>query len=153
MRKITLYFTGILCLIQLAISQQTTSGNILKLETNGILTAHLSYDRIFPVNEKSSLMLGADVIMGVGFAYGATGFAPEINVLLFGPKHFLEVGGLMIIDMEDDDPEEGAEISSPGLRTSYRYELPSGLSVGSSLLLLLDIDPPVVPTLYLGYSF
>jgi len=48
-------------------------------------------------------MFGGYYIMGVGFGYGSHWLAPEISLLSFGPKHFLETGAQYAFDINQDD--------------------------------------------------
>jgi len=82
------------------------------VESNFIASLSISYDRIVPIGVKTAIMFGGYYIMGVGFGYGSHWLAPEISLLSFGPKHFLETGAQYAFDINQDDEYND---NSPGL--------------------------------------
>ncbi|PLX05446.1 MAG: hypothetical protein C0598_14670 [Marinilabiliales bacterium] len=104
------------------------------------------------ISDKSSLTLGADYIMGTGFGYGMHWIAPEINLFSFGPKHYLETGILYSFSIYQSEPESDSD-HSPGLRIAYRYQSGKGFIFRFNMYALLLTDPPVFPTIGLGWAF
>lgn len=139
-------------------SQNESTKNTFIVESNFILSLSLSYDREIPIKEKMSLMVGADYVMGVGFGYGSHFIAPEVNLLLFGPRHHMEIGALYIFniytneDGEDSSPEYD-EDSSPGARIAYRFQARNGVCFRVNIGVFPNIDPLIFPAIGVGYAF
>lgn len=126
--------------------------NSIIVESNLIMTLSASYDRIMPIKEKLAVTVGGDYIMGVGFGYGAHWIEPEANLLLFGPRHFLEAGIIYAFNLISGD-EEADSNSSPGFRFAYKIQGKKGFTLRASANFLFDIDPVFVPEVGVGYSF
>jgi len=152
MKRILSIF-GFLLMVLSSNAQENPKRNVLAVESNFIISTHLSYDRVITsFNDKVSLAIGADYIMGTGFGCGSHWVAPEINLFSFGPRHFLETGILYSISIYNSD-NEGDSDNSLGIRVAYRYQAPKGFLFRASLLALFATDPPVFPTIGIGYSF
>ncbi len=150
MRTLILIFTFIL-VANASNAQSFEKRNSIIAETNFILSLSISYDRIVPLGEKTALLFGGDYMMGVGFGNGSHWLAPEISLLSFGPKHFVETGVLYVFSLTPD-PEEN-ENQSPGLRLAYRFQAKKGLTFRATANAIFNIDPIFMPTIGLGYSF
>jgi len=88
--------------------------------------------------------------MGVGFGKGSHWLSPEVNLLSFGPRHYLETGAQYAFDIKQND--ENNE-SSPGLRFAYRLQGDKGLTLRVTANIFFSIDPMFIPTIGLGYTF
>ncbi len=152
MKKIFLTF-GFLCMVFLLKAQENTRSNIIVLESNFIMSTHLSYDRVITsLGDKSSLTIGGDYVMGTGFGYGMHWIAPEINLFSFGPKHFFETGIQYMFCLSKSDSDADSD-SSLGLRIAYRYQTSKGFIFRAGLYAHLAVDPPIFPTIGFGYAF
>ena len=132
-------------------AQNFEKRNSIMVETNLILSLSISYDRIIPLREKTALMFGSDYLMGIGFGHGSHWLAPEISLLSFGPRHFVETGVLYVFNF-NPDPESN-ENQSPGLRLAYRFQGKKGLTFRATANAIFNFDPIFIPTIGLGYSF
>lgn len=139
-----------------AFSQDHSFKNTVVLETNVIASAHLSFDhQMIKFSDKASLTAGGDFILGVGFGYGSYWINPEVGLQFFGPKHFLETGVQYIIELStsyDEGIKEDAD-NSFGIKTAYRYQATKGITFRIALNTYFLLDPPILPTLGIGYSF
>ena len=95
-------------------------------------------------------MFGGEYFMGIGFGHGSHWMVPKINLLSFGPRHFLEMGALYAfgITKENEDNE-----NSPGLRLAYRLQGNKGITFRATANIFFNIDPVLIPTIGIGYSF
>lgn len=132
-------------------AQNLEKRNTIMVETNLIISISASYDRIVSLGEKTALMYGGDYLMGIGFGYGSQWLAPELSLLSFGPKHFLETGVLYVFTLKPD-PEYN-EDNSPGIRLAYRFQAKNGLTFRATANAIFNIDPIFMPSIGLGYSF
>ncbi len=149
MRTQILFFAS-LFVANASYAQNFDRRNSIMMESNFIASLSLSYDRILPMGEKTAIMFGGDYIMGVGFGTGSHWLTPEISLIAFGPRHFLETGAqyLFEVGQHDGDPE-----NSPGLRLAYRFQGNKGITLRATVNIFFNIDPLVVPTIGMGYSF
>lgn len=155
MKLISILFAS-LTLSYSAWSQDELPRNTIMVESNFILMGVISYDRITPVSNKASIMFGGDYIMGLGFGYGSHWIAPEFGGMFFGPKHFMESGIQLVINVDKqelDQPDEMEARISPGIRLAYRYQAFNGLTLRATANAVFLIDPIFIPTIGIGYSF
>jgi hypothetical protein len=89
--------------------------------------------------------------MGTGFGFGAHWIAPELSILSFGPKHYLETGLSFAIPLYEG--ENLTDEASPGLRLGYRYQTRKKLFYRISIQAYFALDPPVLPAFGLGWNF
>ena len=150
MKNVVLIF-GLVFFFKFALAQDHVKRNNIVIESNFIISLPISYDRVVPLNNKLALTFGADYVLGVGFAYGSHWLAPEINLLSFGPKHFLE-SGIQYAYYINSDPESD-DNHSPGLRLAYKYQSESGVIFRLAMTFFFNIDPIIFPTIGLGYAF
>ena len=150
MRKLIIAL-GLLFIVDALSAQDLTRRNTVMVESNFIMSLSLSYDRVVPVNEKMSLMVGADYVMGVGFGYGSHWVAPEMDLLLFGPRNFLETGVQYYYSINPDSEAESN--SSPALRIAYRFQGDNRWTLRSTANFIFEIDPIFIPSIGIGYSF
>ncbi|MFA8437268.1 MAG: hypothetical protein ACEPOZ_22400 [Marinifilaceae bacterium] len=143
--RVLILFLGFLCTISLLSAQNTTPRNSIVVESNLIATSSIFYNRMVPINEKAVVAFGGGYIMGVGFGHGSDWLKFETSLLSYGPRHFLETGAQYIYGLNDD--------SSPGLKLGYRFMGKKGLTFAITANVLFTIDPVVLPTVGIGYSF
>lgn len=154
-RKLIIFFFAMIW-VQALVAQEARPLNSIIVETNVIGTAHLSYDRIIPWTERVSLAAGAEYWLGIGFGWGAHWIVPNFKALFFGPKHFLELGGLFAFDIsgqEDKESENWDPDQGPGVKLAYRYQTKGGFIIRASANFVYGIDPPVVPAVGIGFAF
>ena len=142
-----LYFLIVLLLITIAGNAQEIRKTMIVLESNIIATTSFSFDRIIPLTDRSSLTIGGDYIMGTGFGTGSHWLAPEVNLLSFGPRNYLESGMLYVLNISKNS--ETME-NSPGLRLAYRHQGNKGLVLRVTFNYVFSIDPPFLPALGIG---
>ena len=124
----------------------------ISIQTNILATTHFNFTRqVSPLGSKSILGVGLEYIMGTGFGFGAHWIAPELSILSFGPKHYLETGLSFAFPMYEG--ENLTDEASPGLRLSYRYQTRNKLFYRISIQAYFALDPPVLPALGLGWNF
>jgi len=150
MKTLILFITGLL-VANSSLAQNFEKRNTILLETNLILSLSISYDRIVPTGEKTALMFGGDYLMGIGFGYGSHWLAPEMSLLSFGSKHFLETGVMFVISL-NPDPDYN-ENYSPGIRFAYRIQGKKGFTFRATTNFIFNIDPVFIPSIGFGYSF
>lgn len=129
--------------------------NSIMLESNVIGMTSISYDRYIRLPENLSLILGAEYAMGTGFGWGTHWVVPEIGILAFGPRHFLESGLEFCIDISpyDEVVEEYGRNHSPGIRIAYKYQTEYGICFRVCSNFYFMMDPIIVPTVGLGIAF
>ena len=149
MRTLLLIFV-FLFVVNASNAQNTDKRNSIFVESNIIASLSLSYDRIVPVGEKIAIMFGGDYFMGIGFGQGSHWLVPEIDLLSFGPRHFLETGVQYAFGIPQDS--EDSE-SSPGLRLAYRLQGNKGITFRATANVFFNMDPVLIPTIGIGYSF
>lgn len=142
---VLLFLAGIIFCRIPAEAQTTVRVNSLVLESNLIASTSLTYYRMIPVKEKMAVLVGAGFILGTGFGSGSQGAQIEANLGWFGHKHFLETGAEIVFGFEED--------ISPGLKLAYRYQGERGFTIRVAVNILANIDPPVLPTVGIGYAF
>jgi len=124
--------------------------NSVIVESNFIISLSVSYDRIVPAGDKTAIILEGEYIMGIGFGHGSHWLVPEIGLLSFGPRHFLESGVEYAFGIsQGDDFNE----SSPGIRLAYRFQGNHGITFRATANAFFNIDPVLIPTIGIGYSF
>ena len=136
-------------------AQNTDRLNSINVETNFIGTLSTTYARVVPINEKIGATFGGEYMMGIGFGNGSHWIVADAGILCFGPRHFLETGvpyafGLGKNEESSDDDEDE---SSAGLRFAYRLMGIKGLTFRATVDVFFNIDPYILPTLGIGYSF
>jgi len=154
MRRIYLLISFVLITLNL-FGQDSIKKNSIMVETNGIMMTSLSYDRYVHFNEKAAIIFGGEYIMGTGFGWGAHWLVPEVGILAFGPKHFLETGIQYAFDISEynEDVEIYGREHSFGVRLAYRYQTNAGFNVRVTANGYFTVDPIFIPTLGIGYSF
>ena len=141
---------ALLVIADISSAQSFDKRNSLLVESNFIMSLSISYDRIIPIGNKTALMFGGDYLMGIGFGQGSHWLSPEVGLLSFGPKHFLDTGVMYVLDIKQDGEDKE---SSPGLRLSYRLQGNKGLTLRANANFYFNIDPIFIPTIGLGYTF
>jgi len=134
-------------------AQNFEQENTLMVETNFIMTLSFSYDRVIDAEENVAFMVGVDYVMGVGFGFGSHWIVPEVNLVSFGPNHFLETGIIYAIGIPFVDDEPEYRVSSAGMRIAYRYQTNKGFILRATGNIYFNIDPIFVPAIGVGYAF
>lgn len=135
--------------------QDEIKKNSIMVESNFIMMTSVSYDRYVPLKERTAIILGGEYIMGTGFGWGTHWIVPEIGILAFGPKHFLEASAEFAFDVtpSNEDIEMYGRENSPGVRLAYRLQTHSGFSFRVTANSYFNIDPIFVPTIGVGFAF
>jgi hypothetical protein len=125
------------------------------IESNVVFMTSVSYDYYEPINKRSALIFGGEYIMGTGFGSGMHWIVPEIGILSYGPKHFLETSFQFAMDITptNEDNEEYGPQHSIGARIAYKLQSKGGFNFRVNSNIYFGIDPIFFPTLGLGYSF
>ena len=119
--------------------------SIREMQKNSVYAGILSvsYARMIPLDR-----IGFTVSLGLNFVPTAfddgIGIMAETTVLVGGTKHFFEPGIMLFYH---------PDVSSPILRTSYRYQHPEGFLLRAGILFSFLDGFGAAPTLSLGYSF
>lgn len=133
--------------------QNAERPNTLVFESNFILSASISYDRILNLSEKVDFYAGADYWMGIGFGEDSHWVSPEVGGVFFGPKHNLETGNFYAFRFSPDADDWESEDSSFVMNTAYRLETKKGIIFKLTANILPGIDPIFIPTIGVGYAF
>lgn len=132
-------------------AQNTDRLNSFAVESNYVISFSLSYDRIVSKGEIINMMFGGDYIIGTGSYFGSFWLAPEMTMLILGPKHFIEGGLQYALDITFGDRYTN---STSVMRFGYRFQGHKGMMLRATLNFYDEsIDPMNLLSMGIGYSF
>lgn len=143
MKRLLIIFISLFA-AQIGFCQTKNTQYSIDLETNLIAMSAISLHLQTPMGDRSFMIFSGGAIIGTGFGYGSNGIKVEAGLLSFGPKHFLETSTLYLSGFD-----EGGSI---GGKLGYRYQTNKRLILLASVYFLTNVDPPVIPSLGIGFK-